>query len=76
MTEPESIILRQLRQLDVKLDRVQSTLDDHTQRLLRMERRLLERDGDALRQDESIARLDQRVARIERRLELAEEAGS
>ena len=62
MVEPESLTLTTLQRLDAKLDRVQSTLDDHTQRLLRLERRLLDRDGEALRQDEAMARFDQRLA--------------
>ena len=69
---PDSLILTMLRRMDAKLDRVQATLDDHTQRLLRLERRQYERDGDALRQDEAMAHLDQRLARIERRLDLVE----
>lgn len=72
MAEPENLTLQYLRRIDSKLDRMQDTLDDHTQRLLRLERRLHERDGDVLRQDEALAKFDQRLARIERRLELSE----
>jgi hypothetical protein len=42
--EPENLTLRMLRGLDAKLDRVLATQEDHTRRLLRLERRLLERD--------------------------------
>lgn len=71
--EPKSLALPTLQRLDAKLDRVRSTLDDHTQRLLRLERGLLDRDGEALRQDEAMARFDQRPARIERRLDLVDD---
>lgn len=70
--DPESLTLMMLQRIDGKIDRMQATLDDHTKRLLRLERRHIERDGDALRQDEAMALFDQRLARIERRLELAD----
>ena len=70
MNEPESHTLAYLRRIDGKLDRLQATADDHTQRLLRLERRLLDRDGEILRHDEVLAQVAQRLARIERRLEL------
>ncbi len=73
MSEPESLTLPMLERIDAKVDRLQTTLDDHTKCLLRLERRHIERDGDALRQDEAMALFDQRLARIERRLELADE---
>lgn len=72
MAEPENLTLQYLRRMDAKLDRLQTTLDDHTQRLLRLERRLHDRDGDVLRQDELMASFDLRLARIERRLELSD----
>ncbi|MFZ1430351.1 MAG: hypothetical protein WAS21_26700 [Geminicoccaceae bacterium] len=73
MSELENLTLLMLQRIDAKIDRLQSTLDDHTKRLLRLERRHIERDGDALRQDQAMALFDQRLARIERRLELADE---
>ena len=71
MSEPENLTLVMLQRIDAKVDRLQATLDDHTKRLLRLERRYIERDSDVLRQDEAMAELDQRIARIERRLELS-----
>ena len=73
VSEPENLTLLMLQRIDAKVDRLQSTLDDHTKRLLRLERRHIERDGDTLQQDEAMAMFDQRLARIERRLELAGE---
>lgn len=73
MSESGNLTLPMLQRIDAKVDRLQSTLDDHTKRLLRLERRHIERDGDTLRQDEAMALFDQRLAQIDGRLEQPDE---
>ena len=43
--ETDNHTLRLLRRMDAKLDRVQSTLDDHTGRLQRLEGRMTQLDA-------------------------------
>ena len=63
--EPENLVLRHLRRIDEKLDRV---LDDQTE----VKQRLwaLEANGASL--SRRLDRIDERVARIEKRLDLVE----
>ena len=42
MSEPENLTLLMLQRIDAKVDRLQTTLDDHTKCLLRLERRIRE----------------------------------
>lgn len=64
-TDPDSVVLRLLRRMDAKLDRLQDDVADLKVRMTSVEEGLA---GVNRRLD----RLDARVDRIERRLDLAE----
>lgn len=63
--EPDNIVLRYLRRIDEKLDRLQDDVQDIKIRMTNVEEGLA---GVNRRLD----RLDERVLRVERRLELVE----
>jgi predicted nuclease with TOPRIM domain len=78
--DPADPALHLLRRLDAKTDRVQSTLDDHTGRLQRLEQRstrIERRVGDIVDQhNDDHDRLRVRLDELERRLRRLEDAAS
>lgn len=79
-TEPDSIVLRFLRRLDEKIDRIAEDTADLKRGQIDLARQVaaLRRDqaGDAesvIHVSERLDRFDRRLTRVERRLEIAED---
>ena len=70
--EPDSLILRMLRSMDAKLDRVIQDIGDLKQRITSLETKVALLHGDFANQSVRIDRIEIRLDRIERRLGLAE----
>jgi len=70
--EPESILLRYLRQIDAKIDRVIEDLHDLKHRITSLENQIAHLHGDFANQSVRIDRIEIRLERIEKRLNLVE----
>jgi hypothetical protein len=72
--EPDHLVLRMLRQMDTKLDRIVEDVGDLKRRMTSIEGQVSLLHGDFANQSIRIDRIEGRLDRIERRLDLTEVA--
>jgi glutathione S-transferase len=71
--EPDNLVLRYLRRIDERLERVEADLRDLKGRMTLVEERLGYLEVAIAHQSARIDRIEDRLARIERRLDLVTE---
>lgn len=72
--EPDSLVLRYLRRLDEKFDRLDARMQELNSELRAIKLRQIGVDQEQFAQDDAIANLRTRLDRVERRLDLSEDA--
>lgn len=70
--EPESIVLRYLRPIDERLDRIDNSLSNLVFRVASVEERVAGLRKDFVRLEVRVDQMDDRMKRIERRLDLVQ----
>lgn len=70
--EPDNIVLRYLRQIDLRLERMEGQFNDLIARVASVEDQVVALRGDFVRLEHRFDRSDERLQRIEKRLDLTE----